>query len=385
MTRSHKPSSTGGSLAWLLANGVILIVILVGLARLDRSSREHSPGGTSGETSALEEVRPDWWETRRAIYHEIPTRVLFHLPGGDRSGARSLAESVWSEFDRIGSIFNSFDPSSEVGRLNDPAQAGRRSVPVSVDLHEVLRLSRQLWEASQGRFDPTVWPLKELWREAVRIDQPPSQAQLAEALASTGLAKLALPDSHDRGIDLPPVGLRFDFGGVAKGYAVDCVARLLQANGVEDALVQLGGEVFAFGDNAGKAWRVGVQHPRDMRAIWGAISSAGSIRVSTSGNYRQMLEIDGKTYYHIFDPRDGRPVSTRVLGITTADLEGRASGALLDGAATAITVMGVEAGLAMARQLGIEVLILLADEDDGVREVMTDPLRAHFERMDESP
>jgi thiamine biosynthesis lipoprotein len=331
----------------------------------------------------LEEVRPGWWETRRAIYHDIPARVLYRLPQGTSAPARSLAEGVWEEFDRVGLVFNSFDPTSEVGRLNDPVQAGQRSVPISADLFKVLRLSRRLWEASDGCFDPTVWPLKELWREAVRADRPPSEAQLAEALDMMGFQKVGLSETDGHEVDLPPVALRFDFGGIAKGYAVDCVEAFLRRHAVEDALVQLGGEVSAFGDNDGKAWRVGVQHPQDMDALWGVIAATGPVRVSTSGNYRQQLEIAGRTYYHIFDPRDGRPVPTRVLGITTAALGGAAGSALLDGAATAVTVMGGEAGLTFARRLGIEVLILVADDGDTIQEVMTERFRTHFERMAE--
>jgi thiamine biosynthesis lipoprotein len=358
---------------------VVLVLALVVLDRLDDSRR--APARVSStEAADLEEVRFGWWETRAAIYHGVPTRVRYRLPEGDRTGARSLADGVWGEFDRIGAIFNSFDPTSEVGRLNDPEQAGQRSRPVSADLLEVLRLSRRLWESSDGRFDPTVWPLKELWNEAVAADTPPSDEQLARAVAATGFEKLSLPSAPGESLDLPEAGLRFDFGGVAKGYAVDRVEGFLRDRGVEDALVQLGGEVAAFGSNDGKPWRVGVQHPREMEAIWGVIAGSGTIRVSTSGNYRQMLKIAGKTYYHIFDPRDGRPVSTRVLGVTTADLRGRASSALLDGAATAITVMGAEAGLDFARRLGIDALILLADREGGVREVMTGRVREHFER-----
>lgn len=383
MRWNARPSVAEGSLTWLLANGIILVLILVGLARLDGCFRELPPQNPIGDVAALEELRPGWWETRRAIYHDIPARVLYRVSDGDRPRARSLADGVWDEFDRIGSIFNSFDPTSEVGRLNDPAQAGRRSVPISADMFEVLRLSRHLWQTSGGRFDPTVWPLKELWREAVRAERPPSEAQLAEALAATGFGKLSTPSTREQGVDLPPVGLRFDFGGIAKGYAVGCVEEFLRGQGVEDALVQLGGEVSAFGENDGKPWRVGVQHPRDMDALWGVIAKTEAVRLSTSGNYHQALEIGGKIYYHIFDPRDGRPVSTRVLGITTADLEGRTSSALLDGAATAIAVMGAEEGLAFARRLGIDVMILLAGADDTVHEVMTPQFRAHFQRAAE--
>jgi thiamine biosynthesis lipoprotein len=384
--RTETPNRAEGSLGWLLANGVVLVVILVGLARLDRRPGELPAAGSLGDAVALEEVRAGWWETRRAIYHEIPARVLYRLPDGDRARARVVADGVWAEFDRVGSIFNSFDPTSEVGRLNDLSRAGGGSVAVSADLLAILGLSQRLWEDSDGRFDPTVWPLKELWREAVRADTPPSSAQLAEALATTGFGKLSLPspaeraESGDSELDLPAVGLRFDFGGVAKGHAISCVESFLRDHGVERGLIQLGGEVSAFGDNDGEAWRVGVQHPRDMNAVWGVIANRETLRVSTSGNYRQQLKIAGETYYHIFDPRDGRPVSTRVLGVTTADLQGGISSALLDGAATAITVMGAEAGLALAGHLGIDVLILVADDGGDVREVMTEPLRAHYER-----
>jgi len=373
--RNERPGKARSPITWLLANGIVLVVILVGLARLEGSS----PGPlVLRDDAVLEELGPGWWETRRSIYHEIPARVLYRLPEGDGDRALALAEGVWDEFERIGTIFNSFDPESEVGKLNHPSLAGRHSVPVSSDLLEVLLLSRRLWQSSEGRFDPTVWPLKELWHEAVRLDRLPTEEQLAEALAETGFGKLAAPAARESTVDLPRVGLRFDFGGVAKGYAIDCVEERLRSAGVEDALVQLGGEVSAFGENDGKPWRVGVQHPRDMGAMWGVITNSGAIRVSTSGNYRQPLEIGGVTYYHIFDPRDGRPVSTRVLGITTADLEGRASTALLDGAATAIAVMGGEGGLAFARSLGIEVLILVADEDGKIQELMTDQLRSRF-------
>jgi thiamine biosynthesis lipoprotein len=384
--QNEPPSRAEGSLAWLLANGIVLIAILVGLARLDRTPSQSPALGSLGDAVALEQVRPDWWETRRAIYHEIPARVLYRLPDGDRARARVVADGVWAEFDRINSIFNSFDPTSEVGRLNDLSRVGGGSVAVSGDLLEVLGVSQRLWEASDGRFDPTVWPLKELWREAVRTDTPPSSEQLAKALAVTGFGKLSLPSPPERPalgdptLELPAVGLRFDFGGVAKGYAVGCVESFLRGNGVEQGLVQLGGEVSAFGDHDGKAWRVGVQHPRDMNALWGVIAHRETLRISTSGNYRQQLKIAGNTYYHIFDPRDGRPVSTRVLGVTTADLQGRVSSAFLDGAATAIAVMGAEAGLALARRLGIDALILVDAADEGVRELMTEPLRAHYER-----
>ena len=123
--------------------------------------------GPGGDGTAI-----SWVREQKAIYHGIPSRVEFALPASRAADAAETAARAWAEFDRAGDVVNAFSPSSEVGRLNASRKTG--PVAVSPDLDELLRLARDAWDATDGAFDPTVWPLKGLWREAVRTGQPPS-------------------------------------------------------------------------------------------------------------------------------------------------------------------------------------------------------------------
>jgi thiamine biosynthesis lipoprotein len=399
-------------LFWLAASALVMIAVLIGLALVFRtvetgaegsatagekrgngavegSSTGRSAAGRSEGGGELEQVGTGWWETRRAIYDEIPARVRFRLPetpGGGEKRARELARAIWSEFERLGRVFNAFDPTSELGRLN--ARAGRSregtsAVTVSEELARVLEISGTLFEMSSGAFNPTIGPIRELWRAAAESDRPPSEAEIEQARKRVGPGRLRIlaAGKQNRMVVLPPGGVQLDLGAIAKGYAVDRVRAMLRERGVSSALVVLGGDIGAFGDKDGRPWRIGIQHPRDDRAVWGTVDGSGELRVSTSGNYRQPIAIGGRVYYHIFDPRTGRPVPTRVEGVTTLDVKGRASNALLDGMATTITVLGPEAGLKLTRELGIEALVLLSEgeaKNAGLREIMTEGFRAVY-------
>jgi thiamine biosynthesis lipoprotein len=348
------------------------------------TEKPESAGGGKGPSSDKElrirQTAPQWWESRRRIYYDIPARVVLHLPDAGKKHARSLFAGAWAEFERIGKIFNPYDPESETGMLN--RRPPTEWTPVSEDLYQVLQTSRKIWRASGGAFDPTFLPVKELWQEAVRKQQIPSQRRIRKALNRTGLDAVSIrAGSRSREIRLQKPGIQFDFGGIAKGYAVDCVVEFLTGQGVESGLVQLGGEIAAFGGKRDRPWRIGIQHPTDMNAVWGLLKSKAGIRVSTSGNYRQPLQIQGHSFYHIFSPQTGRPVSVRVLGVTTAGFSGSHACARLDAAATAITVMGAEAGRNLAHKLGIEALILTRGPNRQIEQTATDGMAALYHRQ----
>jgi len=324
-------------------------------------------------SAPTEQVRPGWWESRRAIYYNIPARVLFREPENGHS-PDALAQIAWAEFERVGKIFNPSDPGSEISRLNTADTDAQ--IPVSAGMFDALKISRTLWEASDGAFDPTMLPIKQIWREAVRTQTVPTNRTITDVLSRVGFGRVRLIDEKTA-VELGDTRIRFDFGGVAKGYAVDRVAGLLQEHGITAGLVQLGGEIAAFGANDAKPWRIGIQHPTAMDRAWGVLAARDSIRVSTSGNYQQPLIITGHRFYHIFSPHTGKPVSEKILGVTTASTDGRATSALLDGAATAITVLGVESGLRLAEHLGIEALIIKETGNGRMAEQMT----AGFNRL----
>ncbi len=308
------------------------------------------------------EIRPGWWEEKRNVYNGIPARILFRLREGKAVEATRIAEKAWKEFDRMGEIVNPFNPNSEVGKLN----AAEKTAPVvlSPELLALLRRAKTVYDASEGAFDVTLWPVKQVWRMARKKQEPPTAAELKAALDRSGFDKVQLPAMGRNEIMLKRSNMEFDFGGVAKGYAVDLVKGVLLASEVEAGLVQLGGEIAAFGNKDDNPWRIGVQHPSDDNDLWGVIEYKGSLNVSTSGNYRQPIVIKDKTYYHIFHPKTGQPVSEKVLGVTVVSINSEKESAILDSAATAITVLGSKKGIEFAKKLGVEALILVADKEE---------------------
>jgi FAD:protein FMN transferase len=320
-------------------------------------------------------ARAGWVESTRAIYGRIPARVQLRLPERRAAEADALLGAAWAEFDRVGRVFNAFDHTSEVGRLN-AAAAG--TTPVSADLALVLRAARRVSDASSGAFDPTLWPIKRLWKDAAARGRPPAADEVKAALARTGFARLRLEDAPPRLVRSAP-GVQLDFGGIAKGYAVDRVAALVRQGGAESGLVQVGGEICAFGSSDTGPWRIGVEHPTDKGRLYGLVEHDGTIRLSTSGNYQQPLVIAGKTYYHIFDPRTGWPVDTRVQGITVAAFGDDVDNATLDAMATAAVVLGAERGAALVTSLGAEGL-LIEGERGALRETVTPGFQSHWRK-----
>jgi thiamine biosynthesis lipoprotein len=343
----------------------------------DARRPKHQGSQNSKDMPPVKAVSKNWYESRQSIYFDIPARILIKHPDNPKA-AQGIINEAWREFERIGRIFNPYDPESEVAELNQAGASGK--INVSADLYQVLKTSKELFAASQGRFDPTCFRIKQLWRHAEDAQDIPSDRDILKALQGTGLENVELAGGQSGDIWIDNPAIRFDFGGIAKGYAVDCVRKVLKANGVSHGLVQLGGEIAAFGENDGEPWRIGIQDPKNMQNIWGVVERRADTRVSTSGNYRQPLRIQGRTFYHIFSPETGRPVPERVLGVTTAGVSEAHSNALIDGAATAITVMGAADGIQFAQNLGIEALILTQAGDNEITEHMTPGFQKYYER-----
>ena len=182
--------------------------------------------------------------------------------------------------------------------------------------------------------------------------------EVVKLLPSCDLKKVRL-DGTTLTVNAPC--LRFDFGGIVKGIAVDRVTAMLRDAGRTAALVQIGGETAAWGISPrGKPHVIGVQHPTVLGELWTAIVDRGEgISCATSGNYRQPVVIGGKTYYHIIDPSTGMPVDIHTLSVSVAF---RRTGAntLADVLTTAGAVMGPKRFLPLAKKLGAEALLIVA-------------------------
>jgi len=291
--------------------------------------------------------------------------VITRRPAGvSREDVEALIHEVLDEADRHLSGWN---PASEVSRFNTH---GTDWFAASSVLVEVLSGAQAVSRDSTGAFDVTVAPLVGAWgfgAGARRIEAAPTDAELDALLASVGYGKLELRESPPALRKSDP-RLRIDLDGIAPGYVVDRIAARLEALGVTDFLVELGGEVRALGLNAaGRRWRVAVEAPVPGERRPYALVELDGVGVSTSGDYRDFREVDGRRLSHTIDPRTGRPVAHRLASVSVV----HASVASADAWATALMVLGPEEGTRVARRLGLAALFIERDAAGAFRETAT--------------
>lgn len=228
------------------------------------------------------------------------------------SVAEPALEAAFARVRQIDRIASDYDPQSELRKLTlNPVG---QPVKASETLFALLQRSVEISRASGGRFDPTLGSLTTLWREARKSKSLPTKKELSDALARSGVKHLSL-DHEGRAVTLDMQNMLLDLGGIAKGYAADEALRVLRERGLNRAVVAASGDL-AIGDPPPDAegWRVGIatldveSQPKEFLLL----SNCG---VSTSGDARQFVEIDGRRYSHIVDPATGLGLSLR-SGVT---------------------------------------------------------------------
>ena len=247
-----------------------------------------------------------------------------------------------------------WEPGSDISRFNRAAPGWH---PLPQALFDVLHFALEVARDSDGAFDPAIGELVRLWGFGPNpnVLLPPDDAAIEVALARGGWRRLELraADRHA----FQPGGLQLDLSAIAKGDAVDRIATLLREQGITDALVEIGGELFGQGRKPdGTPWRVLIEHDPDDDAMPPILQLDGRA-VATSGDRWHHHDIDGRTHAHTLDPRNGRPLPVAPASVTV--VAHRAMHA--DAWATALGVLGPEAGLAWARERGIAVRFLSAD------------------------
>ncbi len=267
--------------------------------------------------------------------------------GPDEQAARPDIEAALADVDRKMSTW----------RDDSELQAVRRGpgrVEVSEETWLVVDAALDLAEITGGAFDPTVEPLMELWGfRGQRRTAAPTEDEIAAVRERVGWQKVEL--GHDEGrawIDAH--GTALDLSAIAKGHAVDRVSQAMSALGATDQLVEVGGEVRAHGSGERGPWRLGVDRPEagaapgvDLVAVLEVVNGA----LATSGNYRNVYEVDGARLVHTMDPRTGRPHESVVASASVLAPDARTA----DGWATALMVLGPDQGMA-----AIEARLLIA-------------------------
>jgi FAD:protein FMN transferase len=264
-------------------------------------------------------------------------------------------------FDRIREIESKMTinnaETSEIIALNQAAGTGE--VKVSPDTLDVLERGKYFSELSKGRFDITVGPIVKLWNIGTEEAAVPDPKVLAEKIKLIDFNKLHLNrDTLTAKLDDP--GMQVDLGAIAKGYAADEVAKVLKANGVEHAIINLGGNVLAIGGNMkGTPWRIGIQDPFNPRGEFLGIINITGLTVVTSGTYERYFEQDGKRYHHILDPRTGYPADNEIASVSIITDESMKG----DGNSTSVLLLGLEEGMKFVEsQKDVEAIFVTYDK-----------------------
>jgi thiamine biosynthesis lipoprotein len=288
-----------------------------------------------------------------------------------------VARAIEETLESVNHKMSNYREDSELSRLNRAA-AGE-AITVSPETFDVLFEAQRISELTQGAFDVTVAPLVSLWGfgPGAGASEPPSQESIDRAKSRVGYRNLVVDDDA-RTITKKAEGLECDLSAIAKGYAVDRVAERLKEQGIQNFMVEVGGEVRTLGKNAkGQAWQIGVEKPVPGTRALERIVPLSGLAMATSGDYRNFYEVEGKLYSHLIDPRLGRPVEHHLASVSVIDETCMRADALASG----LLVLGPEEGFDLAVQQDLTVLFLIRSETGEIEERATPAFQQFFSGM----
>ncbi len=286
------------------------------------------------------------------------TRVELLITGVPEAQARAAGNRVLQEFDRLHRTYHAWQP-SELSALNEAIAAGRIQ-EVTPEFAAYIREAHSVAAAGDHLFDPGIGRLIALWgfhTDDIQARLPDPDAVRAVLAQHPSIADLRL-DGNRVGSRNKAVAL--DFGGYLKGVALDRAAASLKADGITNALINIGGNVMALGtrDGRGTPWRVGIQHPRPQ-GVGGAPLASLELKdgeaIGTSGDYHRYFEVAGRRYCHLLDPRTGIPAEG-TQAVTVLIAPGPSAGMRSDALSKPVFIAGTE-WRAMAKKLGVDAAL----------------------------
>jgi len=290
--------------------------------------------------------------------YQVPvfgTLVDVSVHDADRDAAAKAIAEITQKFEAMHSDWHAWKPGTVV-ELNQAIARGQ-SFTVNDEMATVIAQAKILAARSQHLFNPAIGKLIGLWgfHADVRPSGPPPAAKEIQALVKLNPRMDNLEISGNN-ISSSNPAVQLDFGGFAKGVAVDFAIAILRKHGINNAIVNGGGDLRAIGRHGDRRWRVGVRQPGNWDVV-AVIETRDDESVFTSGNYERYREHMDRRYAHIIDPRDGMPVE-HVASVTVIHKDG----ATADAAATALVVAGVKNWERIARNMGIRYAMMIDDK-----------------------
>ena len=254
------------------------------------------------------------------------TVVQIKIPECDKKKANQVLESVIKDWNLLEPTLSAYDELSEVSKIN--ISGASEPINISINLRDILLRSREISVQTNGAFDITIRPVLKLWDFNSQII--PDKEAISSALPKVCYEGISTGFNT---IECDPA-IEIDLGGIAKGFLVDYGISKFTLEGINNILIDAGGDLYASGTNMGKPWRIGIQHPRKPDELIGVLEITDRA-VATSGDYERYFIKDGIRYHHILDPKTGYPargcISATVLAPDTMTA---------DAWATAVFVMG---------------------------------------------
>jgi len=268
-----------------------------------------------------------------------------------------LKQQIEQSLIDINLLMSTYIQDSELSRFNQWNSI--KPFPMSAKTLKVLNEAKRLSDMSEGLLDVTVGPLVNLWGFGPK-SQPvkvPTEALINMTRQLVGIDKLTIGPSS---VSKAEPALYVDLSTIAKGYAVDQLAELLDTHEITNYLVEIGGEMRLSGVKAsGTPWKIAIEKPETEQRSVQKIISIGTNAVATSGDYRNYYETDGVRYSHLINPNTGYPISHNLVSVTVI----HPSSMTADGLATALNIMGKEKALALAETFNIAVLLITKEKD----------------------
>lgn len=281
------------------------------------------------------------------------TIIRITVAGATKEQAGPSIDKAFDEIRRLESLLSEWIPTSDISRIN--AAAGESPVSVHGETIDVIQAANKISEWSGGAFDLSWAALRGMYLFQPGQERVPAMSEIKPKLKLIDWKKIAIDEEHGT-VMLKTKGMVLGTGGIAKGYALDKAADILRAAGFPNFMIFGGGQIELSGTRHGRAWRVGIQHPRKDDYFGFVEAIDGS--VATSGDYEHAFMKDGKRWHHIIDLKTGLPVPHTSSVTVVAD-----SGLAADAIDTAIFILGAKKALAMLDSAPFKADAIIVDAD----------------------
>lgn len=325
----------------------------------------------SGCTQKAEETMVSKEEMQEPVSQEVFAMDTYMTVTAYGENAEEAVEEAIAEIERLDELLTATTDGGEIYAVNHSGGG-----ELSSDSMYLLERSEELYEATDGAFNITIFPVMDAWGFVSDEFAVPSADELQEKLALVDFEQLEI-DQENSCVEMHKDGMAIDFGGIAKGYTSTRIADIFREHEIESGLINLGGNVHVVGSKTdGTKWKVGIQSPESDEEYLGVLA-VSDCAVITSGGYERYFEEEGITYHHIIDPSTGYPAENGLISVTIISKDGT----LADGLSTSLYIMGLDKAKEFWQKHSAEFdAILLTEEGElFVTEGIADDFSSDFE------